>query len=335
MTVPAHKVVIDRCLNWDLVKERLGRYENIGRYYPLNHLQDCSNKAPFYCHYLSWRLGIWKDEQLFSFFDNLLADASKMPIWSKNKIPGGCEFQNFLTFLWELQVAKLFADHPETNVEWTRSGPDLRVQSKSGVFYVECTTHPQSYGLEEFINELLGQIDYRIKAKHRLFIEFSLPNNAIEPFLSELFAPLLDDIFLQEKIEESKRISPIRLSVPKSGQNLYLFIENESAGETDPNQPWNQTGAPEETLDSIVEKVVQKKRRSNNLKSQRPNMLAANLLLGDFQTGRALRNVPAPDLGTEFNAVFLTACGIDEIPSLNNGLIHFYDNHPIRDFLNL
>ena len=160
-----------------------------------------------------------------------------------------------------------------------------------------------------------------------------MPNNAVEPFLDELFLPLLDDNFLQEKIEESQRVSPVRLSMPKSGQNLYLFIENGSAEESNPDQPWNQTGAPETTLDAVVKEVVQKKRGSNKLKSQRPNVLAANLLLGDFQTGRALRNVPAPDLGTAYDAVFLTSCGIDEIPSFNNGSIHFYDNHPIKEFL--
>lgn len=84
-----------------------------------------------------------------------------------------------------------------------------------------------------------------------------------------------------------------------------------------------------------MKEVLDNKRELNDLKSNRPNLLAVNLLLGqDYQLATALRTIPTPNLGEEFDAVFLTACGIDEIPSLNNGLIHFYDNHPIRGFLN-
>ena len=83
-----------------------------------------------------------------------------------------------------------------------------------------------------------------------------------------------------------------------------------------------------------MEKALKNKRDSNELKSHRPNLLAVNLLLGiDFQLAAALRSMPTPNLGKEFDAVFLTACGIDKIPSLNNGLIHFYNDHPIKDFL--
>ena len=235
--------------------------------------------------------------------------------------------------MWELQVAKFFADYPETQVEWTKSGPDLRVQSKLGTFYVECTTHPQSFGLEEFVSELLGHIDSRIEAKHVLFNKYSLPNNAIEPFLDELFKPFLNDIFLREKIKESEKVSPIRLPTPKSSGNLYVFIRNENAKDSDPDQPWIITGPPEDFLNDVVQEVLEKKRKSNKLDVHRPNVLAVNLLLGDFQTATALRTIPTLNLGREFDAIFLTACGIDEIPSLNNGLIHFYSNHPVKGFL--
>ena len=66
-------------------------------------------------------------------------------------------------------------------------------------------------------------------------------------------------------------------------------------------------------------------------------MLAVNFLLGiDYQLGKALRNIPPPELGEEFDAVFLTKCGIDEIPSLDKRDVYFdNDNdHPIKGFLN-
>jgi hypothetical protein len=35
MKKPAHKILIDRYLDWDLVKNRLERYQNIGKFYIL------------------------------------------------------------------------------------------------------------------------------------------------------------------------------------------------------------------------------------------------------------------------------------------------------------
>lgn len=84
-----------------------------------------------------------------------------------------------------------------------------------------------------------------------------------------------------------------------------------------------------------MKEVLDNKRSSNKLKLYRPNLLAVNLLLGiDFQLANAVRTtIPTPNLGTEFDAIFLTACGIDSIPSLNR-YMHFYDNHPLKEFLN-
>jgi hypothetical protein len=335
MVEPSHKTLINRYLNWDLVRERLERYKTIGKLYSLDDLRACSSKPPFYCHYLGWRLGTWKNEGTFKFFDSLLANALNLPNWNKARISQGCEFQNFWALLWELQVAQLFTNFPVTIVEWNKVGPDLRVHSNSSAFFIECTTHPQSFGLEEFINELLGHVHPWIKADHILFNRFRLPNNAIEPYLDDLFKPLLNETFLQEMIKKAEGISPVKLHTPKSGENLFVFIENLDAENRDFDQPWNTTGIPENFLHDVVQDVLDKKRKSNKIKSNRPNILAVNLLLGDFQTGVALRKLPKPNLGKEFDAVFLTACGIDEIPSLKKGLLQFYNNHPIKEILTL
>jgi hypothetical protein len=174
MKEPSHKILIDRYLDWNLIRERLQRYQTIGQLYSLDDLQACSSKPPFYCHYLGWRLGTWKNEGTFKFFDSLLANAYKLPGWNEAKIPQGCEFQNFWTFLWELQVAQLFTSLTISNVEWNKTGPDLRVCLDSSAFFIECTTHPQSFGLEEFINDLLGHVHPWIKAEHLLFNRFRL-----------------------------------------------------------------------------------------------------------------------------------------------------------------
>jgi hypothetical protein len=336
MKEPAHKILIDRYLNWNLVKERLEYYKNIGKFYSLDNLKDCSTKAPYFCHYLAWRLGTWTDEQWFEFFDKLLDNATKLPNWNKTRVPQGCEFDNFWSFIWELQVAQLFSYNYNTSVEWMNSGPDLKVNSNVGQFFVECTIYRKSFGLEEFIGELLDHVHIQIRVSHIPFTIFSLPKNKnVEPFLDELCRPFLDEEFLEKKLKEVQEISPIILPTPNGIENLYIFIENHNAKNFNPYQPWTATGLPENFLDVIVKEVLGNKRSSNKLKLHRPNLLAVNLLLGvDFQLANAVRRaIPTPNLGAEYDAVFLTACGIDIIPSLK-GFIYFYDDHPIKALLN-
>jgi hypothetical protein len=337
MKESAHKALIDRCLSWNLVKERLSRYKNIGKFYKLEKLQSCSNKSPYYCHYMSWRLGTWKSEEQFEFLDTLLGNAAQLPNWSIQRIPQGCEFENFWSFMWELQIAQFFTNQPNTIVEWTKSGPDLKINSSTNLFFVECTIYRKSFGLEEFINELLSHIHPRIKAKHIPFNIFSLPKGqSIDSFLDKLFRPLLDETYLEEKIREVEKISPVILSTPKDIKNLYVFIESDTAKEFNPDQPWTSTGQPEGFLDIVVKEVLDNKRTSNELKLHRPNLLAVNLLLGvDFQLARALDSTIAdPRLGTEYDALLLTTCGIDKIPLLN-GFLQFDDTHPIKSYLKL
>lgn len=245
MKVPAHKTLIDRFMNWDLVRKRLASYENIGKFYTLSNLQACSNKAPFYSHYLAWRLGTWKDEKWFEFFNTLLSNAAKLTGWNKTRISQACEFENFWSFLWELQVAQMFSNN-KANVEWINSGPDLKVNSSGGQFYVECTMYRKSFGLEDFIADLFAHVDNQLRVRHIPFITFSLPKDKnLEPFLDELCRPLLDEAFLEKKFKEAQEISPIMLPTPKGIENLYIFIENHNAKNFNPHQPWATTGSPE------------------------------------------------------------------------------------------
>jgi hypothetical protein len=108
MKEPAHKTLIDRYLDWDLVKRRLGNYRNIGKHYTLNNLQGCSNKAPFYCHYLAWRLGTWKDENWFEFFDSLLSNATNLPNWNKTRISQAVSLKIFGAFYGNCRLHKCF-----------------------------------------------------------------------------------------------------------------------------------------------------------------------------------------------------------------------------------
>jgi hypothetical protein len=127
MTEPAHKILINRFLDWHKVENRLHQFQHIGKLFNLDELKKCSDYPPYYCHYLAWRLGTWIDDSWLTFFDNLLAQGMKLKGWDNNRINKGCEFENFWSFIWELQVAAFFVKQSNGKVEWMKSGPDLQV----------------------------------------------------------------------------------------------------------------------------------------------------------------------------------------------------------------
>lgn len=338
MKSPAHKTFIDRYINWKLVEERLSRYKHTEAAYPLKHLQDCSNKPPYYAHYFAWRLGTWKDESFFKFFDNLLAVGASMDNWGSNKnLLRSHKFDDFWGLIWQLQVAKFFVEKEDTCVAWMKSGPDLKVTIKDKEFYVECYTYRKSFGLEEFVEELLQYIHPSIRVGHIPCSKFSLPkDNAIERFLDELFELYLNPAFLPTKLAEAEIEHPVKLASPKEIENFEVYLEgnNDSkyvAGE-------NAIGHTEIYLNHAIQEALRNKELSNKLESHRPNLLAINYLLDQgFQIAyhRQIdlgKEVQVPNLGTIIDGVLLAACGIGKDLSMGDGV--FLDtkkNHPIID----
>src|SRR5574337_25180 len=103
---PAHKIFIHKFLDWNKVQERLRRYKNIANHYDIKYLKECSDKPPYYCHYLAWRLGTWETEPLFQFLDDLLALGSSLANWESNKnLLKSCNFDDFWGLVWQLQMA--------------------------------------------------------------------------------------------------------------------------------------------------------------------------------------------------------------------------------------
>jgi hypothetical protein len=62
MRKPAHLTIIKKNLDWDIVQERIQRFKHIAEIFPLVELQKCSGKAPYFCHYMGWRLGTWQNK---------------------------------------------------------------------------------------------------------------------------------------------------------------------------------------------------------------------------------------------------------------------------------
>ena len=339
MTEPAHKILVRKYLDWEKVSNRLSRYEYIGKHYNLEALQDCSEKSPYYCHYLAWRLGTWEDEKSFTFFNELLKHGSLLPNWDK-KIKAEdpskrYEYEKFFYFLWELQVAKFFSDVKGVSVEWTLSGPDLKISSNGKTFYIECYTFIKSFGIELFIEDLLNRIHPSIRTLHTSCIKFSLPQNAdTEKFLNDIFSPYLNPCFIDNKLKKAEKEWPVLLPTPQGIDNFYIYVLGNNPDKYIPHRVPKGSAIPENYLAVCFEEAVNAKRNSNKL-SQYPNvLLAINFLLGvDFQLGAKLLSeaIPLCDFGNAIDGIFFSACGIDDIPSLGNSYLKIKAGieHPI------
>ena len=337
MEKPAHRIFVEKYLNWDLVRERLDRYKNIGKAFSIDTLRGCSGKPPYYCHYLSWRLGTWQDEQLFEFLDTLLEISTKIPGWIKDRIQGGCEFDNFWGFIWELQVAVFFADHLKLQTEWKKDGPDFQVSIDSSPFFVECTTYRKSFALEEFVREIFQFIDPQIKIEHKPCLLFSLPKNSeIENFLDNLFKPYLDPTFLPGKLIDAHQQTPLALPVPSGSENFYVYLEDSGAVKHNYGleEILGSAGDSESFLELALQEALHSKASANRLDEHHPNFLMVNYLLGsDWQIARALKREHAPALTEPFDGFMLCACGIDSLPSFQNCILRCTPDHPIQSLV--
>ena len=340
ISVPSHKFFIERFICWERVEFRLEEHPFINRLITAVELKKFSETSPYYCHWLAWRLGTWSDESLFEFLNQLIETAQSLEGWNndigKDKI-SSCEFAEFWSFLWELQVVEYFHSQG-MQVKWTNSGPDLKVQTKSGPAWVECYVYRKSFGLEEWIQEIFNNIDPKIKVGHTPCIQFSLPQNQrLEQFLDQLFRPFLNSNFLTEKRIEADKQYPVPLPIPDGIKNLHIYLEGN--GEYQPRIVPSNTGSTGDFFHHSINEAIRNKADSNSLKNHRPNILAVNFLLGeDFQ----LAQNRALDLGENnqidfqksIDGILIGTCGIDSKLSRNNSKIEFSPSappsHPLR-----
>lgn len=322
MQEPAHKIFIHKFLDWNKAQDRLRHYKHIANYYDIRYLKKCSEKPPYYCHYLAWRLGTWETESLFQFLDDLLALGSSLTNWESNKnLLKSYNFDDFWGLVWQLQMAKFFSTKNDVRVEWLDSGPDLKIVTKERDIFIECYTYRKSFGIEEFIGEIFRHIHPNITVRHTRYIKFSLPKNSnLESFLNDIFVHYTDTEFLQAKVKEAEREWPVILPVPSGIDNLYIYLDGDDPANY--VEGTNACGDPESYVNISIREALNKKNLSNNLKNSHPNILAVNFLLGeDFQTAydrQLYLGKPVPVLLPDnhpYDAVYLSVCGIDEIPT--------------------
>jgi hypothetical protein len=335
---PSQRILVHRYLDWKLVKERLQNYPHIRSIFPIDNLIKCSERPPYYCHYFAWRLGTWNDEMWFAYFNDLLGQGMKLDGWSNHRVPQGCEYDIFWSFIWELQVAIYFTNLKQApNVIWLASGPDLKVDLGGNYFYIECTTYHKSFGIEEFVNSLLKKIDSRLNARHIPSIKFSLQKLNLNSFFDELFKPFLDSTFLSKISVDASQRSPLIIPSPEGTDNFYVFLDEHKSRERNLNQPWTAMGEPEQFINRALREVIDTKASQNNIKSYHPNLLAINYLLGvDFQLALALRSTSIREviINPEIDALFICACGIDELPSVKKSMMSIEPTHPAKALLN-
>ena len=277
---PAQRQFVHQHINWDRVAARLTRYPAISRNFPLEVLEKRREKSPYYCHYMAWRLGVWSNEDRFQRLEELLCCAEKLPNWQHEKsLLSSPEFADFWSLFWQLQVAEHLCN-VGTDVRWGKSGPDLSVGIDGKRWYIECYVLRKSFGLIEFLSELLQQIDPSIRVMYDPCLPFQLPQNEegerVKPaqWCDAILSPFLNPAYLARKKEKARLVSPVEIYQQTNGK-LHVVLEGE--GEYQASD--NAMGDPQFSLEKFLAEAVNAKQCSNNLKNCHPNILAASYLL--------------------------------------------------------
>ena len=315
---PAQCHLLHQMINWDHVSSRLKRYPAIGRAFPMETLMKHCKSPPYYCHYMSWRLGAWSDESVLRRLEELLCCAEALPHWeSEQNLLAMAEFPVFWSLFWQLQVAEYLCE-VGTDVCWGKSGPDLSAQVGGKLWYVECYTPRKSFGLLRFIEELLLKLDPNIRIDYDLCLPFQLPRTHPEQskFLDKIANRFLDPSYLAQAKEDVLTESPVVL-YKDSGSSLYIYVKGVDDNAYIPGIVPELTGDPRSYVECILKEAVDAKKCSNDLRNHHPNLLAINYLLSnDVQLATSLpKRVQCPILpriGPNIDVLAVSLAGINE-----------------------
>ena len=238
----AQRELMHRLISWDLVMSRLECYPAIGRAFPLTTLRKHCERLPYYCHYMSWRLGTWESESRFERLEVLLRCAEQLPHWKhEQNLLKSSEFGDFWSLIWQLQVAEHLCEVGK-DVSWAKAGPDLSVMVGDKRLYVECYVPKKSFGLLRFIEDLLWRIDPYIRLRYDLCVPFQLPSNSCrDRFLDEILRPFLNPTCLANAKEMTKQEYPVVL-YKDPNSSLHVYVEGDDADAYMPGILPNQDG---------------------------------------------------------------------------------------------
>ena len=314
---PAQRHFVHQSINWECVRCRRDRYPAIGRAFPLNSLTQHCESPPYYCHYMSWRLGTWQNESLFQRLQELLCCAEALPHWENERsLLRSAAFGDFWSLVWQLQVAEHLYK-VGTAVRWAESGPDLSVKIGGKRWFVECYTYRKSFDLLLFLEELLGELDPAVCTSYDLCSPFRLPQNSKRTkFLHQVLSPFLDPAFLEKAKEKVKLKYPeVLYKHPSSSLRVYVDGGNEDVYE--PGIVPNNVGDPESYFEVALREAVSAKQCSNDLKNHHPNIVAVNYSVStDYQVAKSLpervHSLTLPEIEPNIDVLAASAIGIDE-----------------------
>jgi len=321
MNVPQHGVshrnLINQLIDWDQVNNRLEHYPAIKRAFPSAKMKKCCESPPYYCHYMSWRLGTWEDESLFRRLDELLCCAETLPDWKhEQSLLNTAEFGDFWSLIWQLQVAEYLCK-VGTDVRWNKSGPDLSVKVGGVRWFVECYVYRKSFGLLRFVEEVLRKIDPDVCVRYDLCLPFTLPQNTDRnKLLDNIFTPFLNSSYVNKaKAGAQVKYPMVLYQDPKS--SLCIYIEGDDSDAYMPGVIPESVGDPDSYFELVLKEAVKAKMDSNKLKEHHPNLLAVNYLLSeDFQLANAsqqrAQSPVLPQIAPNIDVLAVSAVGIDE-----------------------
>lgn len=136
--------LVQQLVSWDRIEERLARYSGIGDAFPLQLLKPYHDVPPFFCHYMTWRLGTWKNERSLQRLNELLVAAMSLENWSAERsLLRSAEFGDFWSLVWQLQMAE-YLQSVGADARRLGVGPDLSVRLGGEEVFVERLSYRKS-----------------------------------------------------------------------------------------------------------------------------------------------------------------------------------------------
>ncbi len=319
---PVQRKWVHELLDWKLVEARAERFPAICRTFPAKLLRKYEERAPYYAHYMSWRLGTWRDETLFQRLEELLRYAEALPNWKQERasLVGSRDYSEFWSLVWQLQMAE-YLGSVGSEVAWATQkapNPDLSAVVYGQRCFVECYVPRKSFGLLNYIEDVVSRVDQSICIYYDSCLPFRLAGNTSEmAFVDQVLQRCLAPDRLAQAKREAETRYPVVLFKDEDS-SLYVYVEGEKANGYVPGIVPNRMGCPERYLELVLREAVKAKQCSNGLRDHRPNLLAVSFLLSrDFQAAEALRGLPATaqvdaDVGTTIDTLTVSTAGIDE-----------------------
>lgn len=275
--------------------DRVQKYPSILAHFPDKVLRKYSAIAPFYCHYMLWRLAVLTSPQLER-LDELLRCAQDIPGWSQESksLLNGRDFGEFWSLVWQLQVAEFLLARA-FQLEWPSAGPDLTATRGANRLFVECVVPRKQYSKFVFLQELLRQIDPRLKVVRQVFLPLQVVSDAdFAAGLDEIIGGLTAPGRLGSLVYEAQSSYPVMVPLPDSWTGIHLYFEGADARVYRAGVLPQGGGNPNAYLQAMLEEVVRGKQGSNYLSDSHPNVLLVNLLLDDLQLGHLVGQLGAP-----------------------------------------